>query len=82
MIFKQKIPCYTLIFDQVDIIKRSLEFLSQYVDKIDLIIVENPSANTPEIKKVVDEYGAKGLIKRHYLMDENLTGNALAVAME
>lgn len=78
---KKKIPCYVLIFEQVDIIKRSLEFLAKSSDKIDLIIIENPSQNTPEITKIVDKYGAAGQVKRYYLFDENITGNAYDVVL-
>jgi hypothetical protein len=76
MFRRKKITCYVLIFDQVDIIKRSLDFLVQYANKLDLIIIENPSPNTPKIKSIVDTYGKSGLIKRYYLFEKNITGNA------
>ena len=74
--FRRKIPCYVLIFDQLDIIKSSLNFLSKYSNRLDLIVIENPSPNTAKIKKLVDSLGQSGLVKRYYLFDKNITGNA------
>ena len=82
MIFKRKIPCYVLLFEQTQIIRRTLTFLSAYTDKIDLILVENPSTNSDEIKKLIDSLGAQGLVKRHYLLEQNITGNALGVIID
>lgn len=82
MIFKKKIPCYVLLFEQTEIIKRTLTFLSAYTSTIDIILVENPSVNSPEIKKFVDSLGDRGLIKRHYLLGQNITGNALGVIID
>jgi hypothetical protein len=76
-VFRQKkIPCYVLIFDQVEIIRRSLDFLVQYADMLDLIIIENPSPNTPKIQSIVSTLGKSGLIKKYYLFEKNITGNA------
>lgn len=74
-----KIPCYVLIFDQVEIIKKSLDFLANYTDKLELVIIENPSPNTPEIQKMVRTYGETGVIKRYYLFDENITSTAFDI---
>jgi hypothetical protein len=72
----QKLPCYVLIYDQVDIIKKSLEFLTEYSGRLDIIVAENPSPNTPEISKFIRQLGNKKLLKRYYLFDENITNNA------
>jgi len=82
MIFKQKIPCYVLIFEQTEIIERTLHFLSSYVSDIEIIVIENPSKNTPKIKKMMDKMGKSGLIKKHYLLDKNVTGNAFSLIIE
>jgi hypothetical protein len=83
VVFKRKkILCYVLIFDQVEIIKKSLDFLSQNSSKLDLIIIENPSGNTPKIKKYVQQLGKKRLIKRYYLFDENITSNAMVAILD
>lgn len=82
MLRKKKVLCYVLIFDQVDIIKQSLNFLTQLSDKIEFIIIENPSEHTPEIKKYVTGLGKKGLIKRYYLFDQNITSNAVVTVLD
>lgn len=81
MLFRKRIPCYVLIFDQVDIIKQTLSFLTQYANKLDLIIIENPSANTPQIKELVGELGRARLIKRYYLFDQNILANAFDIVL-
>jgi hypothetical protein len=78
----KKILCYVLIFDQVDIIKKSLNFLTKYSDRLDLVIIENPSDNTPEIKKYIKGLGEKRLIKRYYLFEENITSNAVVRVLD
>ncbi|HSX23595.1 MAG TPA: hypothetical protein VLE74_00645 [Candidatus Saccharimonadales bacterium] len=70
-----------MIFDQIDIINKSLQFLIRYADRLDIVIVENPSDNTPKITKIVDDFGYKGLIKRYYLFDQNITNNAYDVVV-
>lgn len=81
MLFKKRILCYVIIFDQFEIIKKSLDFLAQYADRLDLVIIENPSTHTPEIKKLVDGYGHQGLVKRYYLFDQNITGMAYDIVI-
>jgi hypothetical protein len=77
----KKIPCYVLVFDQVEIIQKSLAFLTKQSKKLDLIIIENPSPNTPKIKKIVDSLGQTGLVKRYYIFNENITGNAFGAVL-
>jgi len=79
---KKKIPCFVLIFDQVEIIRKTLEFLAEYKDRLEIIAVENPSENSPEIKKMIDEFGAAGIVKRHYLFEKNVTGAAYSAAIK
>ncbi len=79
---RKKIPCYVLVFDQVEIIQRTLDFLTKYSDRLDIVVLENPSANTSEIKRYVDKLGKAGLVKRYYLFDENITSNAYTLAVE
>jgi 5'(3')-deoxyribonucleotidase len=76
VVFKKKILCYVLVYDQVDIIRRSLDFITSYSDKLDIVVIENPSENSAIIKSMVQEYGVNSKIKRYYLFDENITGNA------
>jgi len=77
----KKIPCYVLIFDQIEIIQKTLDFLVQYSNKLDLFIIENPSDNTPEIKQIVDTHGKAGLIRRHYLFNKNITSTAFELVI-
>ncbi len=79
---KKKIPCFVLIFDQVEIIRKTLDFLAEYKDRLDIIALENPSDNTPEIKKMIDEFGKAGVVKRYYLFDKNVTGAAYTAAIK
>jgi glycosyltransferase involved in cell wall biosynthesis len=79
---KKRIPCYVLVFDQVEIIDKTLASLARYTDQLEVIIVENPSNHTPEIKKIVADYGAHGLVKRYYLFDDNITNNAMGTVLE
>jgi hypothetical protein len=82
MFRKRKVLCYVLVFDQVDIIKKCLNFLTTYSDQLELVIVENPSDNTPKISKFIESLGKKGLIKRYYLFSENITSNAVVTVFE
>ena len=45
-----KIPCYVLVYDQVEIIEQCLDFLADSSDHLDIIVIENPSPNTPKIR--------------------------------
>jgi len=78
---KKKIPCFVLIFDQVEIIRKTLEFLAEYKDRLDVIAMENPSDNSPEIKKIVDRLGKAGAIKRHYFFEKNITSAVFTAAI-
>ncbi|HEY5442687.1 MAG TPA: hypothetical protein VIJ68_04055 [Candidatus Saccharimonadales bacterium] len=77
----KKIPCYVLVYDQVAIIKKTLAFLVTYADRLDIVIIENPSDNTPAISKLINSYGEKGLISRYYLFDSNITSTAFGTAI-
>jgi hypothetical protein len=79
---KQKVLCYVIIFDQLEIIKQSLNFLTQYANDLEIVVIENPSPNSKLIKKYIAELGAKQLIKRYYLMKENIAGNAYTMVLE
>lgn len=78
---KKKIICYVLLFDQTDIIRQTLDFLTGYANNLEIVAIENPSTNTPKIKKLVDGYGKAGLIKRYYLFDDNITGTAYEIVI-
>lgn len=74
--------CYVLVFEQVDIIKQSLTFLCKHTDLIDIVVVENPSSKSKAIASLVKKFGDKGLVKRHYIFDENITGEAYRLVIK
>jgi hypothetical protein len=53
-----------------------------YSDQLDIVVIENPSASTPKIKKIVDRYGKEGKIKRYYLFKENIAANVFSIVLE
>jgi hypothetical protein len=71
-----------LVFDQLEIIKKSLNFLSKYSDRLDLIIIENPSTHTPQISNFINGLGKKKLIRSYYLFEENVTSNAMVTVLD
>lgn len=77
-----KIPCYVLVYDQVEIISKSLAFLTAYADRLDIIVIENPSDNTPAISKIVETYGKNSRVTQYYLFDENITNNAFDLVLQ
>lgn len=79
---KQKVLCYVLIFDQFDVIKRSLDFLTRYSSDIDIVVIENPSPNSGDIGAYINSLGKQQLIKRHYVMQQNIAANAFAMIIE
>lgn len=81
LLTRRKIPCYVLVFEQIDIIKRTLDFLTTFSDQLDIVVLENPSDNSHEIGSYLAQLGASKLIRRHYLFDENTTGGAFSVAL-
>lgn len=77
----RKIPCYVLVFDQLEIIRKSLDFLTAYSKQLDIVVIENPSKTTPQIQQYVSQLGSKKLIRRYYLFDKNITSNAYDVIL-
>lgn len=81
MIFQKKIPAYVLIYDQVEIIRETLEHLKTLRNKLDLIVIENPSSNSPQIQSIITDLANVGAIKRHYLFTENIAANAFDIVL-
>lgn len=77
----RRIPCYVLVFDQVDIIERSLNFLANFADKLDIVVIENPSSNSSAIGTIIERLGRAGKVRRHYLMETNITSAAYTIAI-
>lgn len=79
----EKIPCFVCIYEQVDIIKRSLTFLTNHASRLNIIVIENYSDNTNEIiKPYVTDLLDKGLVWKYYLFDENIANNAFHMVIE
>jgi hypothetical protein len=78
----ERIPCYVVVFDQVEIIRKSLNFLAEHSDDLELVVIENPSENTPEIGEIVGDLARAGKVARHYLFEENILGSVFSVVLE
>lgn len=80
--FRRKIPCYVIVYDQTEIVCKTLDALASDARRLDIVVIENPSKNTPVIKKYIDKLGQQKKIKRYYLFKENVSGNALLSVLE
>lgn len=78
---KQRIPCFILVYQNLDIIRRSIEALAGYTDRLDLQIIENPSDRSDVIREQLDDYLRTGLVSRCFLFDENISNNAFEVIL-
>jgi hypothetical protein len=77
------ILCVVLIFQEVDIIRKVTDWLQLFHDQLDIIIVENPSCNTetiiqPLCLKLLNDKK----IRRYYLMEKNVVGNAFHIVLD
>ncbi len=81
-IFRKRVLCYVLVFDQVEIIRKSLTFLSEHANALEIIVIENPSPNSAEIGKIVSKLGEAGKVARHYLFSTNITGRAYDMVIQ
>ncbi|MFZ1301789.1 MAG: hypothetical protein WAQ27_04435 [Candidatus Microsaccharimonas sp.] len=79
---RKKIPLYVVVFDQIEIIKKTLDSFAPLADRLDIIVIENPSDNSKEIGKLITSYGNKGVIKRYYKLNENIAGNGFRVVIQ
>lgn len=78
-----KIPCFVLIYEQFDIIKKCLTFLTKYAHRLHIIIIENFSVNTNhQIKPYIMDLLEKRLICKYYLFEENIANNAVHIVLE
>jgi hypothetical protein len=78
-----RIPCYVLAFHDAPTVRASLDWLTGFGDRLELVVVENPSERTEgEIRPYVEGLLAAGAVDRYLLMDENITNNAFEVALE
>lgn len=71
-----------LVYDQYDIVRKSLDFIVRSADQLDVVVIENISRNTPKIQKYVHKLAEQGKIKRYYLFEENIANNAYSVVLK
>lgn len=73
-----KIKCFVLIYDNLEIIKRSLESITAYADRMEIHVVENPSEYTSDyIKPIMKHLLHEGKIHSYTLFDKNIRNNAI-----
>lgn len=78
-----KILCFVLIYGEVDIIKKSLTYLTKLSDQLQFVIIENFSSNTESIiKPYVMQLLENKLIWRYYLFSSNITNNAYRIILD
>jgi len=77
-----KILCYVLVFDQIEIIQKSLDSLTRHANALDIVVIENPSKNTPAIREIINQYTQQGLLARYYLFEDNITSRAYDIILE
>ena len=79
---KKLVHCVVLTFYFNEILERSLEGLLPEKDRIDVSVIENNSINSDAIRKVVDSYKEKGLVKNHFIFEKNIGTNAFEIAFD
>jgi len=72
-----KIPFLLTAFFDPFVIEATLLSLQPYGNRIDIIVVENPSKFSHLIGDVVKKFTDCGLVAKHYRFEENITGNAM-----
>lgn len=78
----KKIPCFLIAFFEYENIKKSLDFITKYTDRLDIHVIENYSENTEgQIKPYILDLIGEGKIKNYYLFDENIGANAIEVIL-
>lgn len=71
-----KVLCYVLIYGEASVIRRSLDSITGLSDYLDIVLIENPSDQTPEVSTFIQHLADKGKISAHYLFDHNISNNA------
>lgn len=74
---KEKIPCFIVVFFDFETVKKSLDFITKYSDRLDITIIENHSDYTKShIKPYILDLIKEGKVNNYYLFDENIGANA------
>lgn len=79
---KKLVHCVLLTFYFNEILERCLEGLLPEKNRIDVSVIENSSVNYDAIRKVVDSYRDKGLVKNHFIFEKNIGTNAFEIAFD
>lgn len=77
-----KIPCYVLVYDQIEIINKSLDSLSYHSNILEIVVIENRSINTFKISHYINHLMKKGIVARYYQFNDNISNNAYEVVLE
>jgi len=70
----KKILILSVVYFNTDIIKKHIDFLTTVTDIADIIILENPSESTSEIKQYCLDLVNKQKIKQYCLFNDNICG--------
>lgn len=79
---KKLVHCVLLTFYFNEILERCLAALLPEKNRIDVTVIENSSVNSDAIRKVVDLYKKKGLVKNHFIFEHNIGANAFEIAFD
>ena len=78
----ERIPCYVLVFHDPPTVAASLEWLGRFSERLELIVLENPSeATATVIRPDIEARLRRGELARYLLFDENISNNAFEVAL-
>lgn len=76
----RKIQCCVLAYYDLETIRKSIDFLCDRNDRLEITVIENRSKHTDDkIKPYVLDKLEAGKIVKYVLLDKNIAGNALKV---
>jgi hypothetical protein len=76
-----RIPCVLIIFFDVEVVRKTLEGLQPFCDRLEIIVVENASPHSPAIRDVVRRFMKSGLVARYFFFLQNISLNAYDVIL-
>ena len=71
---RKKILILTVVYFNTSIIKKHIDFLTTVSGRADIIVLENPSESTTDIKEYCLDLVKKSIIKQYCLFEENICG--------
>ncbi|WP_348810485.1 hypothetical protein [Flavobacterium maritimum] len=75
----KKIPLLFLAYFDLDVIKRSLESFYSISDSVEIIVIENQSVNSIDIRNYLRDELKKGNINSLYFFYRNLSNNSIEI---